>query len=80
MSSFIAPCEWWRVGIYVTDVMDKACACLKSVLPIGVDKVHRASNWVLILYQTCTTIGMNGKQEIKIVYVHVTLVRSIREL
>ena len=42
--------------IYVTDVMDRACACLKSVLRIGVDKDHRASNWVLILYQTCTTI------------------------
>ena len=36
--------------------MDRACVCLKSVLCIGVDKDHRTSNWVLILYQTCTTI------------------------
>ena len=40
--------------VYVTDVSDRAFACLKSVLRIGVDKDHRASNWVLILYQTCT--------------------------
>ena len=45
--------------IHVTDVMDRAGACLKSVLCIGVDKDHRASNRVLILYQTCTTIGLN---------------------
>ena len=32
------------------------------------DKDHRASNWVLILYQTCTTIEMNCRQELKIVY------------
>ena len=24
--------------MYVTDVMDRACACLKSVLRLGVDK------------------------------------------
>ena len=47
------------LGINVTDVMNRACACLKSTLRIDVDKVHRASNWVLILYQTCTTIGLN---------------------
>ena len=45
--------------IYVMDVTDIACACLKSVLRLGVDKDHRTSNWVLILYQTCTTIEMN---------------------
>ena len=27
----------------------------------GVDKDHRTSNWVLILYQTCTTIKTNIK-------------------
>ena len=32
-----------------------ACECLKSVLRVGVDKDHRTSNWVLILYQTCST-------------------------
>ena len=45
--------------INVTDVMDRACACLKSVLRLGVDKDHRTSSWELILYQTCTTIEMN---------------------
>ena len=55
--------------INVADVTDRAFACLKSVLCIGVDKDHRASNWVLILYQTCTTIGKNCKQELKIVFV-----------
>ena len=54
--------------IYVTDVRDRACDCLKSVLRIGVDKDHGTSNWVLILYQTCTTIEMNCRQELKIVY------------
>ena len=29
--------------------MDRACACLKSVRCIGVDKDHRTSNWVLIV-------------------------------
>ena len=53
--------------MYATDVMDIACACLKSVLRIGVDKDYRTLNWVLILYQTCTTIKMNCKQELKIV-------------
>ena len=48
--------------------MDRARACLKSVLRLGVNKDYRTSNWVLILYQTCTTIGMNCKQELKIVY------------
>ena len=51
--------------IYVTD---RACACLKSVLRLGVDKDHRTSSWELILYQTCTTIGMSWRQELKIVY------------
>ena len=32
----------------VTDATDRACACLKSVIRIGVDKEQRASNWVLI--------------------------------
>ena len=50
--------------IYVTEVLDRACACLKSILSIGVDKGHRASNWVLILYQTCTIFEMNCKQEL----------------
>ena len=35
-------------AIYVTDVTDRACACLKSVLCIGVDKDNRTSNWVLL--------------------------------
>ena len=48
--------------------MDRACACLKSVLCIGVDKDHRTTIWELILYQTCTTIETNCKQELKIVY------------
>ena len=52
--------EWQSKGrINVTDVTDRACACLKSVLPLGVDKDHRTSNWVLILYQTCTTKSMD---------------------
>ena len=46
-------------GIYVTDVKDRACVCLTSVLRIGVDKDHRTKNWELILYQTCTTVEMN---------------------
>ena len=50
------------------DVTDRACACLKSVLRIGVDKGHRTLNWVLILYQTCTAIELNCRQELKIVY------------
>ena len=54
--------------IYLTDVTDRACACLKSVLRIDVDKDHRTSNWVLILYLTCTTIALNWKWELKIVY------------
>ena len=54
--------------IYVTDEMDRVCACLKSVLRLGVDKDHRTSNWVLILYQTCTTNEMSCRQELKIVY------------
>ena len=41
----------------------------KSVLRIGVDKDHRTSKWVLILYQILTTIEMNCRQELKIVYV-----------
>ena len=45
--------------MYVTDIADRACSCLKSVLRLGVDKDHRTLNWVLILYQTCTTIEMN---------------------
>ena len=45
--------------INVTEGMDRAGACLKSVLRIGVDKDHRTSNWVLILYQTCTTNKMD---------------------
>ena len=57
----------WDSVIYVTDISDRACACLKSVLRLGVDKDHRISNWVLILYQTCTTIEMNCRQELKIV-------------
>ena len=48
-----------RRDTYVTDVTDGACACLKSVLRLVVDKDHRTSNWVLILHQTCTTIEMN---------------------
>ena len=48
--------------------MDRACACLKSVFHLGVDKDHRTSNWVLILYQTCTTNEMNCRQELKIVF------------
>ena len=47
------------IVIYVTDVTDRACACLKSVFCLGVDKDHRMSSWELILYQTCTTIEMN---------------------
>ena len=39
--------------------MDRASACLKSVLRIGVDKDHRTMIWELILYQACTTIEMN---------------------
>ena len=37
-----------------------------SVLRIGEDKDHGASNWVLILYQTCTTFEMNCEQELKV--------------
>ena len=48
--------------------MDRACACLKSVLRLGVDKDNRTLNRVLILYQTCTTIEMNWRQDLKIVY------------
>ena len=55
-------------SMYVTDVTDRACACLKSVLCIGVDKDHRTSNWVLFLYQICTTIEMNCKQELNMFY------------
>ena len=47
---------------------DRACACLKSVLHLSVDKDHRTSNWVLILYQTCTTNEMNCRQGLKIAY------------
>ena len=54
--------------INVTDVTDRACACRKSVLHLSVDKDHRTSNWVLILYHTCTTNEMNCRQELKIVY------------
>ena len=54
--------------IHVTDVTDRACACLNSVICFSVDKDHRTSNWVLILYQTCATIEMNWRQELKIVY------------
>ena len=50
------------------DVTDRACACLKSVLCMSVDKVHRTTNWELILYQTCTTIEMKCKQDLKIIY------------
>ena len=55
--------------IYIMDVMDRASACLKSVLRIGVDKDHRTMIWELILYQACTTIEMNWRLEFKIVYV-----------
>ena len=61
--------------------MDRACAYLKSVLRMGVDKDHKTTNWELILYQTCTTTEMNCKQELKCgteVYVQITLLRSIR--
>ena len=54
--------------IYVTDVTDRACACLKSVLRLDVDKDHRTLNWVLILHQTCTTTEYNCRQELKIVH------------
>ena len=54
-----------KIRINVTDVTDRACACLKSVLLIGVDKDHWTLNWVLILYQTCTTNEMNGRQELR---------------
>ena len=52
----------------VTNVMDRACACLKSVFRVGVDKDHRTRIHELILHQTCTTIEMNYRQELKIVY------------
>ena len=37
-------------SLYVTDVTDRACVCLKSVLRIGVDKDHRTTIWELILH------------------------------
>ena len=48
----IRSCSSFGSSIHVTDVTDRACACLKSVLCIGVDKDHKTSNWVLIFYQT----------------------------
>ena len=69
-----------RAPIYVKDKRDRACACLKSVLRISVDKDHRtivglgpcrgcilkpAANMKRShLYQTCTTIEMNCRQEL----------------
>ena len=47
--------EIFHMGIrdmYVTDLTDRACACLKSVLRLSVDKDHRTSNWVLIFVNT----------------------------
>ena len=52
-------------SIHVTDISDRACACLKSVLRLGVDKDHRSLNWKLILNQTCTTTELNCRQELK---------------
>ena len=64
--------SWLNVSYFLcVYVTDRACACLKSVLRLGMDKDHRTSNWVLILYQTCTTIEMNGRQELQIVYMDV---------
>ena len=63
----------WDSGLHCgMHVKDRACACQKSVLRLGVDKDHKTLNWVLILYQTCITTGMNCKQELQI------LLRSIR--
>ena len=57
--------------MYVMDVTDRACACIKSVRRLGVDKDHRTKIWELILYHTCTTIELNCRQELKIVYLFV---------
>ena len=56
------------VKINVTDVMDRACACLKSILHLGMDKDHRKSNWVLLQYEILEKLVTYTMMTSKVVY------------